>query len=109
MKTYCEYILASNPRGVLYIGVTGELQRRIIQHKLKKYDGFTKKYHVNKLVYVEPYECAYDALTREKKLKQWLRAWKIALIEEHNPEWKDLYELYYGPFILEQYEEMINE
>jgi len=95
MKTYCVYILTNKPRGTLYVGVTGELQRRILEHKQGTIEGFTKKYHLKKLVYVEAYDYVYDALHREKKLKRFNRALKIHLIEEQNPDWHDLYELYF--------------
>ena len=99
MKTYCVYILTNKPRGTLYIGITGELQRRMIEHKKGMFDGFTKKYYLKKLVYVEPYKYVNDALSREAKLKHWQREWKIQLIETHNPEWNDLYEQIFGSFL----------
>jgi len=95
-KTYCVYILTNKPYGVLYTGVTGELQRRVLEHKRKEIDGFTKKYNGTRLIYVEPYEYVYDALDREKQIKHWTREWKVKLIEEHNPEWQDLYERLFG-------------
>ena len=90
-RTYFVYILASKPRGVLYIGFSGNLQTRIYQHKHDVFEGFTKRYHVKLLVY---YEIFYDPLSgirREKQVKKWNREWKIRLIEKHNPEWLDLY------------------
>ena len=98
-KTYYVYVLASGINGTLYIGVTGDLQIRILQHKgvipeeshdLKK-KSFTKKYGVNKLVYYEEFGDIEEAIKREKRLKKWNRAWKIRLIHEKNPSWKDLY------------------
>ncbi len=91
MKQYYVYILASKKNGVLYIGVTSNLVKRIYEHKSKLVKGFTKKYHVHKLVYYEETEDIYAAITREKQLKKWNRAWKIELIERENSDWKDLY------------------
>ena len=96
MKNYCIYILTNRRRGVLYIGVTGNIQRRLIEHRLEKIEGFTKQYFLKKLVYVESYQYINDALKREKQLKAWLRAWKLDLIEQQNPEWLDLFELFWG-------------
>lgn len=90
-KTYFVYILASQRNGTLYIGFTNDLQRRIWEHKEKRVAGFTKKYGVDKLVLFEEYEDVNNAITREKQLKKWNRAWKIKLIEEMNPNWSDLY------------------
>jgi putative endonuclease len=91
MREYCVYILASQKRGTLYIGVTDDLIRRIWEHKLKVKDGFTKKYGVDKLVHYEATDDIGAALQREKSLKKWRRWWKINLIEETNPEWRDLF------------------
>ena len=91
MKEYYVYILASKRNGTLYIGVTNDLRRRIYEHKQKMVDGFTKKYNIDKLVYYEQTNSAYDAIQREKQLKKWNRDWKIKLIEKNNPYWKDLY------------------
>jgi putative endonuclease len=84
------YILASEPYGTLYIGVTSNLAGRIEAHRNGCVDGFTKQYHVHTLVYYELHADMYEAIQREKRLKKWNRAWKIGLIEEMNPEWKDL-------------------
>jgi len=86
------YILASKRNGTLYIGVTSDPVQRIWQHKNKMVGGFTKKYNVNKLVYYEVHLNAEGAIVREKQMKKWQRAWKIQLIEEKNPDWKDLYD-----------------
>jgi putative endonuclease len=85
------YILASQRRGTLYVGVTSNLTKRVYEHKRGLADGFTKQYGVHRLVYYEIAEDAEAALTRERQIKKWNRAWKLRLIEEHNPEWEDLY------------------
>jgi putative endonuclease len=90
MRQPVVYILASKPNGTLYIGVTGNLAGRIEAHRSGAVDGFTKKYHVHTLVYFELHDDMYEAIQREKRLKKWNRAWKIRLIEDLNPEWKDL-------------------
>jgi putative endonuclease len=86
---YYVYILASRRHGTLYIGVTNNLQARIEQHRLGLGSEFVKKYAVNRLVYVEPYENVEDAIRREKQLKKWNRDWKIQLIEQDNLEWRN--------------------
>jgi len=91
MNSYYVYILASKRNGTLYIGVTNDLLRRITEHKSGQYDGFTKKYKVNQLVFFEDTNDVDVAITREKQLKKWKRAWKLRIIEEHNPDWRDLY------------------
>ena len=91
-KIYYVYILASKPRGVLYIGFTGSLAPRVDQHKRGEIDGFTKRYHVKRLVYYEMFSDPLSGIKREKQLKKWKRAWKIHLIEKHNPQWFDLYD-----------------
>jgi putative endonuclease len=85
------YILATKPYGVLYIGVTSDLTRRIYEHRTEKIDGFTKQYHIHVLVYYEIFDSAALAIEREKQLKAWKRQWKLELISKNNPEWKDLY------------------
>jgi putative endonuclease len=89
-KTYCFYILAKGPHGTLYTGVTNDLARRVCEHKTELNEGFTKKYHVHQLVFYESYGDIIDAITREKQIKKWNRAWKIRLIRTMNPDWKDL-------------------
>jgi len=84
------YILASEPYGTLYIGVTSNLAARIEAHRSGSVGGFTKQYGVHTLVYLEVHADIYEAIQREKRLKKWNRASKIRLIEEINPEWKDL-------------------
>ena len=90
-RSYYVYILASKIGGTLYIGMTNDLIRRVGEHKLKVVDGFTEKYDATKLVYFEQFDDPENAIRREKRLKKWNRAWKIRLIEEHNPTWNDLY------------------
>jgi putative endonuclease len=90
MKQYYVYILASKKDGVLYIGVTNNLERRTYEHKNGLIEGFTKRYKVKLLVYFETCSDINAAITREKQLKKWKRQWKIELIEKLNPEWKDL-------------------
>jgi len=87
------YILASHRYGTLYIGVTNDLARRIHEHRTGKGSEFAKKYKVFRLVYVEIFDRAYDAITREKQLKKWNRDWKIRLIETDNQDWRDLSDL----------------
>lgn len=86
------YILASRCNGTLYVGVTSDLVKRIYEHKNDIYDGFTQKYNVKNLVYYEVFESIEEAIKREKQIKGWLRKKKIALIEQNNQEWTDLYE-----------------
>ena len=85
------YILASERNGTLYIGVTSNLAQRIWQHKNDVVEGFTEKYAVHSLVYFELLDGMPNAITREKQLKKWNRAWKLALIEKQNPTWQDLW------------------
>jgi len=90
MQSYV-YILSSKKNGTLYIGVTGNLIKRIYEHKDYMVEGFSRKYHVHTLVYYELAEEIVSAFKREKQLKKWKREWKIALIEKNNPQWEDLY------------------
>jgi putative endonuclease len=92
-KQFYVYILASKRNGTIYIGVTSNLTQRIWQHKNNQAEGFSKKHNIKQLVYFEQHETAENAITREKQLKKWNRAWKLKLIEKVNPEWKDLYEI----------------
>ncbi len=91
-KQFFVYILTNKPYGVFYVGVTSDLVKRIYQHKTKAADGFTKDYHLDKLVYYEMAETAEAAITREKQLKRWPREWKINIINQFNPDWDDLYD-----------------
>ena len=92
MKSYWIYILTSKKNGTIYIGLTNDLSRRIYEHKKKLIEGFTKKYDITHLVYAEEHQDINDAINREKSIKKWNREWKIKLIEELNPNWRDLYE-----------------
>ena len=92
MKTPCVYILASKQNGTLYIGVTSDIARRVWEHRSDAVEGFTKKYAVHTLVYYELHATMPDAILREKQVKRWNRAWKIRLIQQLNPQWRDLYE-----------------
>ncbi len=89
MKEYAVYIL-TNKSGTLYTGVTSDIRGRIHQHKAKETRGFTQKYNIDRLVYCEVHPSVHDAIWREKQIKDWLRAKKIAPIEESNPKWRDL-------------------
>ena len=90
MKTYYVYILANKRNETLYIGITNDLAKRISEHKSGMMEGFTKKYSIDKLVYYESTTDVNEAITREKRLKKWKRQWKIDLIENSNPDWRDL-------------------
>lgn len=92
MKSPCVYILASKPNGVLYIGVTSNLEARIAEHDQGLIAGFTLRYGVKLLVYYEFHESMEFAIRREKRLKAWRRAWKVRLIESMNPEWLNLFD-----------------
>ena len=89
-KNYYVYIMTNKGNSVLYTGVTNNLERRIDEHKNKLIKGFSEKYNINKLVYFEQYDSAYDAISREKQIKSGSREKKIALIEKDNPDWQDL-------------------
>jgi putative endonuclease len=86
------YMMANRPDGVIYVGVTSDLPKRIWEHREALVEGFTKRYQLKRLVYFERHADILSAIQREKNIKHWPRAWKIALIEEQNPEWKDLYD-----------------
>jgi putative endonuclease len=93
MNGFWVYILASRPRGTLYVGVTNDLVRRVSEHREGVVAGFTKQYHVKLLVYYERHDTAIAAIQREKNIKHWPRQWKIDLIMLQNPEWRDLFDL----------------
>lgn len=90
-KSPVVYIMTNKLNTVLYTGSSGYGLERILQHKEKLVEGFTKKYNLTKLVYFEPCETVEEALGRERQIKNWRRQWKIELIEKNNPTWKDLY------------------
>ena len=92
MKQPHVYILANKRNGTLYIGVTSNLPQRVWHHKNDLVEGFTKSYGVHTLVWYETHETMESAISREKALKEWNRAWKIRLIEANNPTWRDLYQ-----------------
>jgi putative endonuclease len=89
-KSYYVYILTNRTNSVLYIGVTGSIIHRIHEHKSGSIEGFTKKYHVDRLVYLEETQNVEEALAREKQLKGWSRQKKTTLINSANPDWEDL-------------------
>ena len=91
MKNYYVYIMASKCDGTLYTGITSDLIKRVWQHKSGETLGFTSKYKVAQLVYYEIHNDILEAIKREKNIQAWKRNWKLRLIEEHNPHWKDLY------------------
>jgi putative endonuclease len=89
---YCVYILASRRDGAIYVGIINNLVRRVYEHRIKAVPGFTAKYNITQLVWFEVYDDPISAISREKELKKWKRAWKIQLIEKDNRNWDDLYE-----------------
>ena len=91
-KEYYIYLLTNQNNNVLYTGITNNLIRRVYEHKNKLQEGFTKKYNVNRLVYYEVYSDIADAITREKQIKGWSRKKKNTMVNQSNPDWKDLYE-----------------
>jgi putative endonuclease len=102
MKEPCVYIAASERDGVLYIGVTGDIEGRMAEHDQGLIEGFTKRYGVKLLVYYEFHDTFDEAIQRETQLKKWKRAWKVRLIESMNPEWRNLFdpatgEISFGP------------
>jgi putative endonuclease len=95
VKTYYVYIMANNTC-TLYTGVTSNLEKRVLQHKRKLLPGFTREYNINRLVYYETFGDVRAAIEREKRIKGWLRAKKVALIVSANPAWRDLSQGWYG-------------
>jgi putative endonuclease len=86
------YVLANRQKGVLYVGVTNDLGRRVWEHKTKAVRGFTSTYGVSRLVYYEEHVSILEARARERTLKRWRRGWKFKLIEDVNPTWRDLFD-----------------
>ena len=91
MDRYAVYIVADRPRGVLYIGVTSDLAKRTWEHREGVIAGFSKRYKLKQLAWYEMHGAIDAAIAREKRIKRWRRAWKIALVEQLNPGWKDLW------------------
>jgi putative endonuclease len=91
-KLPCVYILSNKRNGVLYVGVTSDLLKRVWEHREGFVEGFTKKYGVHMLVHYEMCDNMLSAISREKQLKKWNRAWKLRLIEVRNPTWRDLWQ-----------------
>lgn len=89
-RSFFVYILANKPRGVLYVGITNDLPRRLAEHRAKLVPSFTANYGVTCLVHMENYTSVLEARAREHSLKRWRRTWKFELIEKNNPEWRDL-------------------
>ena len=94
-RTYYVYMLASQRNGTLYVGVTGDVMRRVSEHRQELIEGFTREYGVKTLVWYEAHSDVGVAIQREKRIKRWRRAWKIALIEAENPQWLDLWERFF--------------
>lgn len=90
-KQFAIYILTNRPRGVLYTGMSSSLPERVRQHREGLIPGFTAQYHIKRLVYFEYLDSAEQTIAREKRLKRWRREWKIALVEQTNPTWRDLW------------------
>jgi putative endonuclease len=86
------YIMTNRPNGTLYVGVTNVIGRRAFEHRSGLIDGFTKRYGLKRLVYMERYEDIGSAIQRERNMKHWPRAWKVRLILDANPDWRDLYD-----------------
>ena len=91
-KLFFVYILTNHRYGVLYIGLTNDLHRRMLQHRSKTVPGFTREHGVIRLVYFEEYASTTEARARERSVKRWHRAWKLKLVDDFNPEWRDLTE-----------------
>ena len=107
MKVPCVYILVSKPFGTFYIGVSSDLPARMAQHSQGLIAGFTKKYGIKMLVYYEMHGTMEAAIAHEKRLKRWNRAWKYRLVEQMNPEWRNLFnpetgEIAFGPADVER-------
>jgi putative endonuclease len=86
------YMVTNRPNGILYIGVTSELTRRVYQHRAGSIDGFTKRYRLTRLVWFEQYDDIRSAIQREKTMKHWPRTWQARAINARNPDWNDLYD-----------------
>lgn len=91
-RIYHVYIMASDRNGTLYVGVSSDLARRVYEHRHGVTGGFTGRYGVKRLVYLEPFDDVEHAMQRERQIKKWNRNWKLELIEKTNPQWLDLYD-----------------
>ena len=91
MRVPCVYIMTNRRNGTLYTGVTSDPIRRVAEHKKGAIPGFTRRYHLDRLVYFELYDSMTDAIAREHAIKHWRRAWKLSLVDDANPNWTDLY------------------
>ncbi len=91
-RSYWVYILCSKRNGTLYVGVTNDLGRRVLEHRMGAVPGFTRRYDVKSLAWYEEHGDVNEAIAREKAVKRWDRAWKLALIERMNPQWRDLFD-----------------
>jgi putative endonuclease len=91
-KKYYVYIMAKARNSTFYVGMTSDLPKRVFEHKNEATEGFTQQYRIKMLVYYEVFDDPENAIKREKRLKKWNRTWKMRLIEEMNPDWRDLYE-----------------
>jgi putative endonuclease len=89
----CVYILTNRPNGILYVGVTNDLVRRIYEHRSGFVDGFTKRYRLKRLIYFEQFDDIRDAIQRDHNIKHWSRAWKVRKIVAMNPNWDDLFDI----------------
>ena len=85
------YLLTNRKHGAIYTGVTSDIAQRTWQHREGTGSAFCRKYEIDRLVYAEPHDTIVDAIAREKAIKKWRRAWKVALIEKENPDWRDLW------------------
>jgi len=91
-KQYYVYLITNKPYGTLYVGVTGNLVKRIYEHRTGVVEGFSKTHELHMLVWYEVHEDVLAAITREKQIKEWRRDWKVNLVQEMNADWQDLYE-----------------
>jgi putative endonuclease len=90
-RQFYVYILTNQRYGTLYVGVTNDLVRRVLEHREGVVDGFTKEHKLHQLVWYEVHDTAYEVITREKRIKEWRKDWKVNLIQSMNPAWEDLY------------------
>ncbi|HET9580290.1 MAG TPA: GIY-YIG nuclease family protein [Usitatibacter sp.] len=90
-RAFYVYIMTNRPYGILYVGITNDLVRRAWEHRERLVEGFTKEHGLHRLVWYEAHATAYEAITREKRIKKWHRDWKVNLIQRLNPDWNDLF------------------